>query len=145
MNIDKLNKVLANKRTSARSKIMFLLLAKGLSLTDIINLTPKDMGILKEIENGEELFRQYTKRKTILGLIIKSNLLFPTPNGERLSENNLLVSLRLPCRQCGFQLYELGFDNLVSVPNQAKKSQFKIMTLEDMQAYILEKQKETAQ
>lgn len=144
MNADKLNKVLSHKRTSARSKIMFLLLAKGLSLTEIVNLTPKDMGILGEIENGEELFRQYTQRKSIVDLIIKSNLLFPTSKGKRLSENNLLVSLRLPCRQCGFQLYELEFDNLVSVPNQAKKNQFKIMTLEDMQAYILEKQKETA-
>ena len=140
MDKEKFEILLNDKDTPVRSKLIFSLLYTGMNINDVLRLAPKDIPIFKTIYNGEALFQLYISRRGIMDSIIKSNLLFPSTTGKVMKLENLLVSLRTPCRKHGFQLYELGVEGLVKVPNQAKKYSFTIMTLDEMQNYILSKQ-----
>lgn len=120
MNYEKLRILLDDKRVPARSKLVFLLFEKGLSLEEIIHFSADDIDTLRDLDNGEALFIQYTKGAGVMERIASSNLLFPGTNGNPMQEIAMLTFLRRSCRMNGFQLYELEIEGLVNPPKGAK-------------------------
>lgn len=131
---EKLRIVLADKRTSDRVRLMFLLLEKGLTVKEIISLSAKDLSVLRDVENGELLFKKYTARKGIMESIIKNNLLFPSLSGEPLTEEGVLNVLRRPCKLNGFRLQDIGFHGT----SHNKTKSIQMMSLDEIQKYIEE-------
>lgn len=130
---EKLNAVLNDKRTSDRVRLMFLLLEKGLTISDIITLSAKNLPILHGVKDGELLFKKYTARKGTIDAIVKTNLLFPSQTGHPLTEDGVLNVLRRVCRINGFKLHEIGFQGLSN-----ESTDVSTMTLEELQKYIEE-------
>lgn len=131
---EKLRIVLADKRTSDRVRLMFLLLEKGLTVKEIISLSAKDLSVLRDIENGELLFKKYTARKGVMENIIKNNLLFPSQAGEALTEEGICSVLRRTCRLNGIKLQDIGFHGLAG----KKTTDVAMMSLDELQKYIEE-------
>lgn len=120
-NYAKLTVLINDKRIAPRAKLFFLLLAKGFSVEEIQSFTVDDLDILKNINRGEDLFTAYAQRGTAIAKIKESGLMFPGTNGKPIQKMAILTALRRSCRLNGFQLYELGIDGLVEIPNIEKK------------------------
>lgn len=141
---EKLNILLNDKRTSPRNKLILLMLEKGYDLQKIIHFPVDNLHLLKEVNNGEELLKKYISRKGVMDRMVKTGLLFAGMDDKPIKESSLLMNLRKPCRLNGFQLYELGFDGLVAIPNQAKKGDFtSLNSVDEIQSYIRQRQKLT--
>lgn len=131
---EKLQTLINGKRTPDRLKIMFLLLEKGLTMSDITSLSIKDLSIINEVENGESFFKKYISRKGVMNTIIKSDLLFPSSDGGKLTEEGILTTLRRACRVYGFQLQDLGLDG--TKRNNYKQGDIGAMSIEEIQVYL---------
>ena len=146
MNYEKLKALLDDKRIPARSKLVFLLFEKGLSLNEVIHFSADDIDMLRELDNGEELFIQYTKGAGVMERIAYSNLIFPGTNGKPMQEVAMLTFLRRACRMNGFQLYELEVEGLVNAPKGAKlpdgfKEKSGSMSFDEIKEFISNQQK----
>lgn len=130
----KLTVLINDKRIAPRTKLFFLLLAKGFSLEEIQSFTVDDLNILKNVNRGEELFTVYAQSETVISKIKKSGLMFPGTNGKPIQKTAILTALRRSCRLNGFQLYELGINGLVEIPNIEKKK--KPMSFRDIKELI---------
>lgn len=146
MNYDKLKILLDDKRVPARSKLVFLLFEKGLSLDEVIHFSADDIDTLRELENGEALFMQYAKGAGVMERIAHSNLIFPGTNGNPMQEVAMLTFLRRACRMNGFQLYELEVEGLVNAPKGMKlpdgfKEKAGSMSFDEIKEFIANQQK----